>query len=52
VLYDPAHFEPLLDEAWDPARAKGAIAAIVGDADGAFDRAGLWPAHEWTLRCR
>jgi hypothetical protein len=47
VLYDPAHFEPLLDEAWDPARAEGAIAAIVGDADGAFDRAGLWPAHEW-----
>ena len=47
MLHDPAHFEPLLDEAWDPGRAEGAIAAIVEDADDAFDRAGLWPAHEW-----
>src|SRR5439155_1359931 len=47
VLYEPAQFEPLTDEPWDPARVEGAIAAIVADADAAFDPAALWPAHEW-----
>jgi hypothetical protein len=47
VLYDPAHFEPLTDEPWDPARVKDAIGAIVADADAAFDPETLWPAHEW-----
>jgi lantibiotic modifying enzyme len=47
VLYDPAHFEPLSDERWDPARVKDAIGAIVADADAAFDLESLWPAHEW-----
>jgi Lanthionine synthetase C-like protein len=47
VLYDPAHFEPLSDEPWDPAAVKDAIAAIVADADAAFDAETLWPSHEW-----
>jgi hypothetical protein len=47
LLYDPAQFEPLIDGPWVPARVEDAIAAIVADADGAFDRDTLWPAHEW-----
>jgi hypothetical protein len=47
MLYDPAQFDPLVDEPWDPARVEDAIAAIVADADAAFDRAALWPAHGW-----
>jgi lanthionine synthetase-like protein len=47
VLYDPAAFEPLTDEPWDAARARDGIAAIVADADAAFDPEALWPAHEW-----
>jgi hypothetical protein len=47
VLYEPAQFEPLIDEPWDAARVEDAIAAIVADADAAFDPEGLWPAHEW-----
>ena len=47
MLYDPAAFEPLTDEPWDEARVRDGIAAIVGDADAAFDPDSLWPAHEW-----
>ena len=47
VLYESARFEPLIDEPWVPARVEEAIAAIVWDADAAFDRKALWPAHEW-----
>jgi hypothetical protein len=47
VLYEPVEFEPLLDEPWVPARVEDAIAAIVSDADMAFGREALWPAHEW-----
>jgi lantibiotic modifying enzyme len=47
VLYEPAQFEPLIDEPWDAGRVDGAIAAIVADADTAFDPEALWPAHEW-----
>ena len=47
VLYEPAQFEPLIDEPWVPARVEDAIAAIVSDADAAFDPDALWPAHEW-----
>ena len=47
MLYDPHAFEPLTDETWDEARVRGGIAAIVADADAAFDSAALWPAHEW-----
>jgi lantibiotic modifying enzyme len=47
VLYEPAQFEPLTNEPWDPARVEAAIAAIVADSDAAFDLDALWPAHEW-----
>jgi Lanthionine synthetase C-like protein len=47
VLYDPAAFEPLTDEPWDEARVRDGIAALVADAEGAFDPDALWPAHEW-----
>src|SRR5262245_50098018 len=47
ALYEPAQFEPLIDEPWVSARVEDAIAAIVSDADAAFDREALWPAHEW-----
>jgi lanthionine synthetase-like protein len=47
VLYEPAQFESLTDEPWDPARTADAIATIVADADAAFDPDALWPAHEW-----
>jgi hypothetical protein len=47
VLYEPVQFEPLTDEAWDPAHVEDAIAAIVADTDAAFDQEELWPAHEW-----
>jgi lantibiotic modifying enzyme len=47
VLYEPAQFEPLIDEPWDAARVEDAIATIVADADAAFDPDALWPAHEW-----
>ena len=47
MLYDPAQFERLTDEPWDPARVEDAIATIVADADAAFDLEALWPAHEW-----
>ena len=46
ALYDPERFEPLLGEPWAPSRVEDAIAAIVADADAAFDPEGLWPAHE------
>jgi len=47
VLYDPAAFEPLTDEPWDEAGVRDGIAALVADADAAFDPDELWPAHEW-----
>lgn len=47
MLYEPAQFEPLTDELWDPARTLDAIATIVADVDAAFDPDALWPAHEW-----
>ncbi len=47
ALYEPSQFEPLIDEPWIPARVRDAIAEIVSEADAAFDREALWPAHEW-----
>jgi hypothetical protein len=47
MLYDPSAFEPVTDERWDEARVRDGIAAIVADADAAFDPDELWPAHEW-----
>ncbi len=47
MLYDPGAFEPLTEEPWNEARVRDGIAAIVADADAAFDPDALWPAHEW-----
>ena len=47
MLYDPSAFEPLTHDRWDEARVRNGIAAIVADADAAFDPDELWPAHEW-----
>ena len=47
MLYDPAAFEPLIDEPWNEAHVRDDIAAVVADADAAFGPEELWPAHEW-----
>src|SRR5512146_3374549 len=47
MLYDPAAFERLTDEAWSEARVRDGIAAIVANTDVAFDPDALWPPHEW-----
>ena len=47
MLYRAEAFEPLTERAWDEARARDGIAAIVADADAAFDPDELWPAVEW-----
>ena len=47
MLYRPEVFEPLTEEAWDEGRVRDGIAAIVADADAAFDPRELWPADEW-----
>jgi len=47
MLYEPTRFDTLIDEPWAPARVEDAIAAIVADADAAFDPTSLWPAHDW-----
>jgi lantibiotic modifying enzyme len=50
MLYEPTRFAALIDEPWVPARVEDAIAAIVADADTAFDATALWPAHAWVAR--
>jgi hypothetical protein len=50
MLYEPTRFDALTDEPWIPARVEEAIAAIVADADAAFDPTALWPAHEWDAQ--
>src|SRR5581483_8287440 len=47
VLYDRALHEPLTETPWDEARVRDAIAAIVADADAAYDLDAFWPAHDW-----
>jgi hypothetical protein len=47
MLWDPAKFEPLTERAWDDRWVRERIAAIVADADDAWDDEGLWPADEW-----
>lgn len=49
MLFRPEAFEPLVDEPWDEGRCRDAIAAIVADADEAYDPEALWPANEWDL---
>ncbi len=45
MLFDPASHEPLTEHPWDARRARAAIAAVVADAESAFDDELLWPAH-------
>ncbi|HSC51342.1 MAG TPA: LanC-like protein [Gaiellaceae bacterium] len=47
MLYEPEAFEPLVDDPWDAARVRDAIARVVADTDAAFDADALWPANEW-----
>ena len=48
-LFDPASHEPLAGRPWNEGDARAAIAAIVADAEGAFDGESLWPAHPVDL---
>lgn len=43
MLFSPVAHEPLVDEPWDDGRARAAIAAIVDDAEAAFDDG--WSTH-------
>jgi hypothetical protein len=43
MLFSPEAHEPLVDEPWDAERARAAIAAIVADAEDAFDDG--WATH-------
>ena len=43
MLFTPAAHEALTDEPWSAERARTAIAAIVADAESAFDDG--WPMH-------
>lgn len=43
-LFRPEEHEPLAATAWDEERVRGAIGAIVADAEAAFD-GGVWPWH-------
>jgi hypothetical protein len=45
VLFDPVGHELVTDRPWSEARVRTAIAAIVADAQSAFDADTLWPAH-------
>jgi hypothetical protein len=45
VLFEPDSHEPLTAVPWSEGRARGAIRAIVADAEDAFDPNTLWPAH-------
>ena len=45
MLFDPPSHEPVTKAPWDEARVRAAIAAIVADADAAFDERTLWPGH-------
>jgi hypothetical protein len=45
LLFDPARHEPLQASAWDDARARAAMDAIVRDAEDAFSPQAYWPLH-------
>jgi hypothetical protein len=47
MLYARELHEPLTETPWSEARARDAVQAIVADADRAYSRDALWPAHEW-----
>ena len=45
MLFAPSSHEPLTDRPWDDRRARAVIAAVVADAESAFDEGVLWAAH-------
>lgn len=45
MLFDPSSHEPLTERPWDDRRARAVIAAVIADAESAFDEGLLWPAH-------
>lgn len=45
MLFDPDRHEPLLDTAWDAARARAAISAIVADMEETLGNGITWPWH-------
>jgi hypothetical protein len=45
MLFDPAAHEPLTERPWDEAAVRDAVAAIVADAESAFEPDRLWPMH-------
>jgi lanthionine synthetase-like protein len=45
VLFEPTSHEPLVETPWSEKAARAAIAAIVADAESAFDDEALWTAH-------
>jgi hypothetical protein len=47
MLFSPTAHEPLADDAWSDERARTVIAAVVADAEAAFDDG--WPAHPQDL---
>jgi len=47
VLFRPELHEQPSGAEWSEARVRDAVAAIVADADAAYDPVDLWPAHEW-----
>ena len=47
MLFEPTVHAPLTQTAWDEGRVRGAIRAIVADAEAAYDPETLWPPHEW-----
>jgi hypothetical protein len=45
MLFDPSSHEPMTERPWNDRRARATIAAVVADAESAFDEGSLWPAH-------
>jgi Lanthionine synthetase C-like protein len=45
MLWRASEHEPLSERAWDPGRAREAIAEIVADAEQAASADGVWPQH-------
>ena len=45
ALFTPANHEPLTEAAWDEARARRAIEAILDDAESSHRADGFWPQH-------
>ena len=49
MLFEPSRHEPLTSRLWDESRVRSAIAAIVADAESAFDERELWLGHPLDL---